>query len=71
VAFLGEDSVLLDLAGNFQSMTGKQIQGARMLVAARDVSGSIVFVKLFGPAADIDGQVDAFRQFCGSVRRSQ
>src|SRR5204863_4050338 len=35
IAFLGEDSVLLDMKGNFQSMSGKQIQNARVLVAAR------------------------------------
>lgn len=71
VAFLGEDSVLLDLAGNFQSMSGKQIQNARVLVAARTDGGSIVFTKLVGPAADVGAQADAFEQFCASVRRAQ
>lgn len=70
MAFLGEDSVLLDLAGNFQSMSGKQIPDARLLVAARSDGGAIVFVKLVGPAADVAAQVDAFRQFCASVRRA-
>ncbi len=70
VAFLGDDSVLLDLAGDFRSMTGKQIQGARMLVAARLDGGTITFVKLVGVAADVEAQVGAFRQFCGSVRRT-
>jgi hypothetical protein len=70
VAFLGEDSVLLDLSGNFRSMSGKQIQGARMLVAARLDNGAITFAKLVGPAADVAAQLAAFQQFCGSVRRA-
>jgi len=71
VAFLGEDSVLLDMKGNFQSMSGKQIQNARVLIAARSEGGSVVFCKLVGPAADVDAQADAFRRFCGSVRKAQ
>ena len=71
IAFLGEDSVLLDMKGDFQSMSGKQIKNARVLVAARGEGGSVVFCKLVGPAAEVDAQIDAFRQFCGSVRRSQ
>lgn len=70
VAFLGEDSVLLDLSGNFRSMSGKQIPSARVLVAARSDGNSITFVKLVGTAADVATQVDAFRQFCASVRRA-
>lgn len=70
-AFLGDDSVLLDVAGNFQSMSGKKIDGARMLVAARLDAQTITFAKLVAAAADTTAQVDAFRAFCGSVRRAQ
>lgn len=70
-AFLGDDSVLLDVAGNFQSMSGKKIDGARMLVAARLDGQTITFAKLVGPAADTTAQLDSFRAFCGSVRRAQ
>lgn len=71
MAFLGEDAVLLDLGGDFRSMSGKQIKTARMLVAARVDGGTITFSKLVGSAADVAAQADAFRQFCGSVRRAQ
>lgn len=71
IAFLGEDSVLLDLAGDFRSMSGKQIQGARMLVAARSEGTTIVFAKLVGTAAEVEKQVDSFRAFGASVRRAQ
>jgi hypothetical protein len=71
VAFLGEDSVLLDLAGDFRSMSGKQIQGARMLVAARSEGNTILFAKLVGAAAEVEKQLDSFRAFGASVRRAQ
>ncbi len=60
---------MLDLTGDFRSMSGKQIQGARLLVAARSEGNTIVFCKLVGTAAEVGKQVDAFRSFCASVRR--
>lgn len=69
IAFLGEDALLLDSSGDFRSMSGKQIQGARLLVAARSEGNTIVFCKLVGTKAEVDKQVDAFRAFCASVRR--
>ncbi len=71
VAFLGDDSVLLDLAGKFRSFTGKEIADARVLVAARHEAGATVFVKLVGTAAEVAPHLEAFRQFCGSLRRTQ
>ncbi len=71
IAFLGEDSVLLDLGGDFRSMSGKQIQGARMLVAARSEGNTILFAKLVGAAAEVEKQQDSFRAFGASVRRTQ
>ncbi len=67
-AFLGEDAVLLDLSGDMNGMV-RQLSGARMLLAARGDGGSITFCKLVGTAAEVEGQVEAFRQFCASVRR--
>ena len=46
------------------------LPGARMLLAARADGGTITFCKLVGTAADVATQVDAFRAFCGSVRRA-
>ena len=69
--FLGEDAVLMDLAGNFQGMTGARIESARLLVAARLDGTTITFCKLVGPQSEVDAQRDAFVQFCGSVRRTQ
>ena len=69
--FLGDDAVLLDLAGDFRSFSGKQIQGARMLVAAREENGAITFAKLVGPAADVGAAAADFAAFCRSARKAQ
>jgi hypothetical protein len=69
--FLGDDAVLLDLAGDFRSFSGKQIQGARMLVAAREENGAITFAKLVGPAADVGAAAAEFAAFCRSARKAQ
>jgi hypothetical protein len=70
-AFLGDDAVLLDLAGDYRSFSGKQIAGARMLVAAREENGAITFAKLVGPAADVAAAAEAFAAFCRSARKAQ
>jgi hypothetical protein len=69
--FLGDDAVLLDLAGDFRSFSGKQIQGARMLVAAREENSAITFAKLVGPAADVGAAAAEFAAFCRSARKAQ
>lgn len=68
-AFLGDDAVLMDLAGDWRGMTGAQIDGARLLVAARLDGDAITFCKLVGPSAEVAAQRAAFVQFCGSVRK--
>ena len=70
VPMLGGEGQLLDVRGDWQGMSGKQVAGARMLVAARTEGGAIVFVKLVGKAADVETQVEAFKGFCNSLRRA-
>ena len=67
---LGAEGLLMDVSGEFRSMTGKQIPNARLLVAAFSDGNSITFVKLVGPAAEVEPQVKGFREFCSSLRRS-
>jgi len=67
--FLGDDAVLMDLTGKFRGMTGIEIPEARLLVAARLDDGTITFSKLVGPKVEVDAQFEAFKQFCGSIRR--
>jgi hypothetical protein len=69
VPMLGGEAALLDVAGDFRSMSNKQIAGARILVAALELGGAITFAKLVGKAADVEAQRPAFLQFCKSLRR--
>ncbi len=69
VPMLGGEASLLDVAGNYHSMSGKQIDGARLLVAALEQGGAITFVKLVGKAADVEAQRPGFLAFCRSLRR--
>jgi len=69
VPMLGGEAALLDVAGDYHSMSGKQIAGARILVAALEQGGAITFAKLVGTAADVEAQRPAFLQFCASLRR--
>lgn len=71
VPMLGGDAVMLDLQGDLRSMSGKQIAGARMLLAAQESGGSIVFVKLVGKADEVEAQRAGFLAFCASLRRTQ
>lgn len=68
---LGGEGLLLDVTGDWKSMSGKQIAGARLLVAAFQDGSTILFVKLVGKATEVEGQVDGFKAFCGSLRRAQ
>ena len=68
-AFLGEDARLMDLAGDWRGMSGAQIAGARLVVVARLDGDAITFCKMVGPSAEVSAQLDAFVQFCGSVRK--
>ena len=69
--FLGDDGVLLDLAGTFRGMNKVEIPDARLLIAARSEGTTITFCKLVGPKDEVDAQRDAFVQFCGSIRRAE
>jgi hypothetical protein len=68
--FGGEGS-MLDVSGDFHSMSGKAIPGARMLVGAFLDGNAIVFCKLVGPAGEVAAQIDSFKSFCASLRRNQ
>lgn len=67
---LGQEGVLMDIAGDYKGMVGNPIQGARMLVGACKDGKATVFVKLFGAADDVAAQKDAFAAFCSSLRRN-
>ncbi|MCA8952673.1 MAG: hypothetical protein KDE27_24385, partial [Planctomycetes bacterium] len=69
---LGPDALWLDMTGNYDNpMSGRKIPNARSIVAVRNDGGTITFAKLIGPATDVMAEVEAFRTFCASLRRSQ
>ncbi|HEX6814021.1 MAG TPA: hypothetical protein VF384_20525, partial [Planctomycetota bacterium] len=70
VKMLGGEGTLLDVAGDFRSMSGKEIAAARLLVAALVDGGSITFVKLVGKATEVEAQREGLLQFLGSLRRT-
>jgi hypothetical protein len=69
--FLGDDALVMDLAGDFAGMAGSKIANARLLVAARLDGTTITFCKLVGPQDEVAAQRSAFEQFCVSIRRTK
>lgn len=69
VPMLGQEAWLLDVAGDYRSMGGTQIDGGRLIVAATEADGGILFAKMFGKAEDVEAQRGAFLRFCASLRR--
>jgi len=67
---LGPDALWLDVRGDYQGMSGKAIADARAIVVVRRDGGTIVFAKLIGPAAEVEAELDSFREFCASLRRN-
>jgi hypothetical protein len=70
VPMLGGEGTLLDAAGNFQSMSGRQIPGARVLIGAQVEGSAILFVKLVGKAPEVEAQREGLLQFLASLRRT-
>jgi len=67
---LGQKGRFLDVGGEFHSMSNRRIPNARVLVAACEHEGSILFVKLVGSASTVASEVEPFRSFCASLRRN-
>jgi hypothetical protein len=68
---LGKDAVFLDLSGKWTGMNGAAAQDGYRLIGALlvDASGS-AFLKMVGPSAVIDGQIENFKALAGSFRNS-
>lgn len=68
ITLLEQSVPLLDATGTYTGMGEAEKPDHRMLgtVAVRD--GRSIFVKLIGPAAEVQVQRDAFAAFCASLR---
>jgi hypothetical protein len=68
IPMLGGQAVLLDVEGDFHGTGGPALEKARMVGAICERPGHVVFVKMVGPAASLQGEVARFRQLCSSLR---
>lgn len=69
VKMLGVEGVVVDWSGSFNDdMTRRSIPQARFCGAIAMLAGRTVFVKLTGPAAEVDDKVrDGFLELCSSL----
>jgi len=71
VSILGIDAPFVQSRGDFTGMRGDTIPDQMLLGAVAPLDGQTIFVKLTGPAAEVEGYVEAFQQFCASMRVSE
>ncbi len=64
----GADALLLEALGAYRGMSGETVAGARLLGALAIGPDRSVFVKMIGPAADVDAARGEFLTFCRSLR---
>jgi hypothetical protein len=68
VDMLGLPAKMVEVTGDFQGMSGESQSGAALVGAICPLEGSTLFVKMTGPAAEVQAQRDSFIAFCESVR---
>lgn len=68
ITVLGTEGPLTEFAGTFTDMGGAPKADYKMLGTLASAGGSTFFVKLTGPAAEVDAQRDNFVAFCASLR---
>ena len=65
---LGREGVWVDLQGTYTGMGSDARSGARMLGAIASFPGFGLFVKMIGPAADVEAEEERIRTLVGSIR---
>jgi hypothetical protein len=68
VPMLGREAVTIEVHGPYQGMAGPAIDDAIMLGAICELDSWTLFVKMVGPAAEIETQRNAFKELCASLR---
>lgn len=68
IRLLEESAPLLDATGTFTGMGETEKANHRMLGTMVVRDGRAIFVKMIGPAAEVDTHRDAFAAFCASLR---
>lgn len=64
---LGRDSVLLEVEGGYQGMSGPRIDEALLFGVVCDLGDSLMFVKMVGPKSDLSDERSHFIAFCESL----
>lgn len=66
-AILGTEGPLVEFSGSFTDMGGASKPDYKLLGTLASAGGSTFFVKLTGPASEVDAQKANFIAFCGSL----
>ncbi len=67
ITVLGVESPLVEFAGSFTDMAGAPKPDYKLLGALASKGGSTIFIKLTGPASEVDAQKANFAAFCASL----
>ncbi|MDA0577933.1 MAG: hypothetical protein O3B24_07535 [Verrucomicrobia bacterium] len=67
IRLLGQDAPLLELDGAYRGMGAEAQAGSKLLGSLAVANGRTYFVKMVGPAAEIDAQRDAYLALCASL----
>lgn len=67
VSILGTEGPMTEFAGTFTDMGGAAKPDYKMLGTLASAGGSTFFIKLVGPAAEVDAQKSNFVAFCASL----
>lgn len=70
IALLGQQAPLVESAGDFTNMRGESIANYKMLGSLVATDTHMIFVKMTGPAAEVDAQRENFIAFCASIQGS-
>ncbi len=68
IKLLGQDVVLVQAAGDYQDMQGEKHPGYAMLGVMSKKGDQSIFVRMIGPAAEVDAERERFVAFVGSIR---
>lgn len=66
---LGQSATYVEIAGNYQGMTGAAQEDSMMLAVVCPLADETVFVKMTGSAAAVQKEIEKFKAFCTTLRQ--
>ena len=67
LTLLAQEAPVVEFSGDFVDMDGAAKPGYKLLGTLATASGTTIFIKLTGPASEVDAQKDKFIAFCASL----